>query len=125
MPQDLLAFQKSITQELVTIKNRVRNIIDNANWAEEGRYKEAVIKKVIYSFLPRNLEIATGFVVRNDDHLTGRNGIISSQLDLIVYDTTVPVVFKEGDFVIVTDSAVRGIIEVKSKIKTTDGLRIR
>lgn len=116
MPQDILSFQKSITQELITIKNRVRNIIDDANWAEEGRYKEAILKKVISSFLPGNLSIATGFIVRNDDHFAGQNGMISTQLDLIVYDNAIPVVFKEGDFVIVLDNAVRGIIEVKSKI---------
>jgi hypothetical protein len=116
MPQDLLSFQRSITQELITIKNRVRNIIDDANWAEEGRYKEAILKKVIASFLPGNLNIATGFIVRNEDHFAGQNGSISTQLDLIVYDNSIPVVFREGDFVIVVDSAVRGVIEVKSKI---------
>jgi hypothetical protein len=116
MPQDILAFQRSITRELITIKDRVRNIIDNANWAEEGRYKEAILKKVISSFLPGNLSLATGFIVRNDDHFAGQNGVISTQIDLIIYDTSIPVVFREGDFVIVLDTAVRGIIEVKTNI---------
>lgn len=116
MPQDLIAFQKSITLELVTLKNRVRNIIDDANWGEEGRYKEAILKKSISSFLPGNLSIGTGFIVRNDGHYAGQNGMISSQLDLIIYDNSIPVVFKEGDFVILLDEAVRGVIEVKSRI---------
>jgi len=116
MPQDILAFQRSITQELITIKNRVRNIIADANWGEEGRYKEAILKKSISSFLPGNLSIGTGFIARNDDHLAGQNGMISSQLDLIIYDNSIPVIFKEGDFVILLDEAVRGVIEVKSRI---------
>ena len=34
------------------IKNRVRNLIGNSNWAEEGRYKETILKNVIRRFLP-------------------------------------------------------------------------
>lgn len=116
--QNLVEFQKSITKELVAVKNRVRNIIGNANWGEEGRYKEAVLKKVISSFLPKNLSIATGFIVRDNGHFPGDNNLISKQIDLIVYDNAIPVVFQEGDFVIVMDSAVRGIVEVKSNILT-------
>lgn len=116
MPQDILAFQRSITKELITLKDRLRNIIDDANWGEEGRYKEAILKKTISSFLPGNLSIGTGFIARNDDHDAGQNGMISSQLDLIIYDNSIPVIFKEGDFVILLDDSVRGVIEVKSRI---------
>ena len=37
-------FQKSITKELDTIKNRVRNLIGSSHWEEEGRYKENLKK---------------------------------------------------------------------------------
>jgi len=47
-----LDFQKSITKELDIVKNRVRSLIGNAHWGEEGRYKEAVLKTVINRFLP-------------------------------------------------------------------------
>jgi len=63
-------FQKSITKELDTIKNRVRNLIGSSHWGEEGRY-----------------------------------------------NNTVPVLFSEGDFVITTYKNVKGIVEVKTKIK--------
>lgn len=113
---DINRFQRSITEELKITKDRVRSLIGDANWAEEGRYKEAILRKVIRQYLPTNLEIGTGFIVSNRDYVFGREGLISNQLDLIIYDGKYPVVFKEGDFVILTESSVRGIIEVKSRI---------
>lgn len=109
-------FQKSITQELKYTKDRVRNLIGNANWAEEGRYKEAILRRLIRQYLPSNLEIGTGFIVSNSDHINGQNEIVSNQIDLIIYEGKTPVIFREGDFVILTESAVRGVIEVKSNL---------
>ena len=106
-------FQKSITKELNTIKDRVRNLIGNTHWGEEGRYKEAILKNVIRRFLPTNLSIGTGFVIRkNNDEPQ-----VSKQIDIIIYDNTVPVLFSEGDFVITTYKNVRGIVEVRTKIR--------
>jgi hypothetical protein len=113
---DIRRFQRSITDELKYTKDRVRNLIGDANWAEEGRYKEAILKKIIRQYLPSNLEIGTGFIVSNSDHINGQRGIISNQLDLLIYEGKTPVIFREGDFVILTESAVRGVIEVKSKM---------
>jgi hypothetical protein len=114
MPQNVLRFQESITQELLITKDRVRDLIGPANWGEEGRYKEAILRKIISQFLPGNLSIGTGFIISNEDHQHGTLGSISKQLDILIYDTSIPVVFKEGDFVIVTEDAVRGVIEVKA-----------
>ena len=113
---DIRSFQRSITDELSYTKDRVRNLIGNVNWAEEGRYKEAILKKIIRQYLPSNLEIGTGFIVSNSDHIYGQHGKISNQLDLIIYEGKTPVIFREGDFVILTESGVRGVIEVKSKL---------
>ncbi|MFY0253579.1 DUF6602 domain-containing protein [Chitinophaga sp. 30R24] len=115
-PVNIRLFQESITKELKYTKDRVRNLIGNANWGEDGRFKEAILAKIIGQFLPSNLRIGTGFIVGNNDHVYGREGLISHQLDLIIYDGGAPVVFKEGDFVILTESAVRGVIEVKSSL---------
>lgn len=112
-----LEFQKSITKELDIVKNRVRNLIGNAHWGEEGRYKEAILKTVINRFLPNNLSIGTGFITGD---LGLDNSIISNQIDLIVYDNSIPVLFKEGDFIITTEKNVRAIIEVKSKLNITN-----
>lgn len=109
-------FQKSITKELTLTKDRVEYLIGDANWAEVGRFKEAILRKSISQFMPSNLNIGTGFIVGNNDHTFGQNGQISSQLDIIIYEDKSPVIFKEGDFVILTESAVRAVIEVKTKI---------
>lgn len=114
--QNINRFQKSITKEIDVIKDRVRDLIGNANWGEEGRYKEAVLRKAISQFLPVNLKIGSGFIVGNDDHVYGENPLISTQIDLIIYEDKSPVIFREGDFVILTDTSVRAVIEVKSKI---------
>lgn len=105
-------FQKSITRELDVIKNRVRDLIGNAHWGEDGRFKEAVLKNIIRKFLPNNLSIGTGFISNN-------NGHISKQLDIIIYDNTYPLLFSEGDFIIITIHNVKAVIEVKSNITHT------
>lgn len=103
-------FLKTISDELLSIKDRVRLLIGNANWAEEGKYKEECIKKYLRSILSPNLMVGTGFVKTNDD--------ITKQIDIIVYDNKSPVYLKYGDFVILPSDFVYGIIEVKSKITT-------
>lgn len=105
-------FQKSITDELSTIKDRVRNLIGDSNWGYDGEYKEAILKNVIRRFLPNNLSVGTGFVISEENQ-------ISKQIDIIIYDNTIPVLFSEGDFVITTYKNVKGIIEVKTKIRNS------
>lgn len=109
-------FQKSITNELDIVKNRVRNLIGSSNWAEEGRYKEAILRNVIRRFLPSCLSLGTGFIIRKNNQDTK----ISRQIDIIVYDNTIPVLFSEGNFVITTYKNVKAIIEVKTKISNHD-----
>ncbi|WP_379964901.1 DUF6602 domain-containing protein [Epilithonimonas sp. UC225_85] len=112
--QNIRRFQESITQELEVTKNRVRDLIGNRHWGEEGRYKEAILKNVIKNFLPSNMSIGTGFIVdsRNPDN-------ISKQIDIILYDNTYPVLFSEGDFIITTLKNVKALIEVKSRLNPT------
>jgi len=114
--QNIKDFQKSITRELTLTKDRVEFLIGNTNWGEVGRYKEAILRKTISQFLPSNLLIGTGFIIGNSDHQYGRNGQITSQLDIIIYEDKSPVVFREGDFVIITENAVRAVIEVKTEV---------
>ena len=110
--QNLPAFQKSIGNELLTIRNRVRNLIGSAHRGEEGRYKESVLKKMIREYLPHNLSIGSWFIVSKN----GGQSHISKQIDILIYDNSYPVVFRDGDFVIITQDMVKAIIEVKSKI---------
>jgi len=114
------AFQVSITRELDVVKNRVRNLIGKAHWGEDGRYKEAVLMNVIRRFLPSNLSLGTGFVIRTVGRPPERGTYsISKQIDIIVYDNRTPVLFSQGDFVITTNENVKAIIEVKTRIRNS------
>lgn len=109
----LIEYHKTTTRELLALTNKVRNLI--THWGEDGRYKEAVLQNVIRRFLPERFTLGTGFVIKQTqnrgEHLTSR------QIDLIIYDDSSPILFKEGDFVILTPDSVRGIIEVKANIQ--------
>lgn len=114
--QNIKEFQKSITQELNITKDRVRNLIGPASWGQDGSFKEAILRKTISQFLPSNLSIGTGFIVRKEDYFENNTGTISNQLDIIIYENKTPVIFREGDFVILTDASVRAVVEVKTKV---------
>lgn len=113
--QDFKKFYESINGELIAIKDRIRSLIGDANWGEDGRYREAILKNVISRFLPKKYSIGTGFVIN-------KNKEITKQIDIIIYDNSSPVLFSEGDFVIVLASTVKAIIEVKSSIRSTTDL---
>ena len=110
-----LRYQVSLNQELDTIKNRVRDLIGDAHWGEDGRYKEEKLKQILKNRLPQNLSVGTGFVINQISH---NENIVSKQIDILVYENNVPPIFQEGDFVIVTQNSVKAIIEVKSNLKS-------
>jgi hypothetical protein len=74
---------------------------------------------MIQRFLPEKFKIGSGFIVRQT-HERG-NHEPSKQIDLIIYDTSYPMLFKDNDFVILTADSVLGIIEVKANA-TNQGL---
>ncbi|WP_317205988.1 DUF6602 domain-containing protein [Flavobacterium psychrophilum] len=84
-------------------------------------YKEIVLKNIIRRFLPEKYKIGTGFVVTQTENRGEHNH--STQIDLLIYDDASPILFKEGDFVILTPDSVRGIIEVKSNIQNVASLK--
>ncbi|MBY6053432.1 DUF6602 domain-containing protein [Cytobacillus firmus] len=105
-------YHKSISDEFLASKNRVRYFIGNAHWGEDGRYKEVLLMNYLKKVLPSNVSIGTGFVKKGDR--------ITSQIDLIIYNNSIPTLFSEGDFVIALSESVIGIIEVKSNISSTN-----
>ncbi len=99
----------TISEELVSTKDRIRHLIGAANWGKEGEHKEAVLRKTLRALLPENLRIGTGFILNENE--------ISTQIDILITDKGRPTLFKDGDFTIVTPDAVKGIIEVKTKVR--------
>lgn len=102
-------YQKSISDELISVKDRIRNFIDDHHWPEDGRYKEIILSDVLRRHLPKSVSVGTGFIAE------GKN--LSTQIDIIVYRNEIPLLFQKSDFVIVAPEAVLGIIEVKSRIR--------
>lgn len=105
-----IEYQQSISRELISIKDRVRNFIDNRHWGEDGRYKEIILSHVLRQHFPKGVSVGTGFVINN--------GNITKQIDIIVYRDDIPLLFKQDDFIIAPAESVLGIIEVKSKATT-------
>lgn len=102
-----IEYQKSISKEFKSYENRVRHLIDDVHMGEDGRYKEVILMNYLKRVLPKNLSVGSGFV---------RNGEITRQIDIIIYDNTYPLLFSEGDFVIANPENVKGIIEVKTTV---------
>jgi hypothetical protein len=107
MNGDML-YQQSIAAEFAAIKDRVRFFIKDRHWGEDGRYKEIILMNYLRKILPSSVSVGTGFVKNGTGELT-------SQIDIIVYKKESPILFSEGDFIILMPESVLGIIEVKSK----------
>lgn len=109
-----IEFHKTTTKELKAIQDRIRNLVPN--WLEDGMYKEAVLRSIVKNFLPKNFDIASGYVIRQ----TNSRGTheVSPQIDIIIYDNNFPVLFHREELVVVTADSVRAIIEVKSSLKS-------
>lgn len=103
-----MRYRESISAELIAVKDRLRSIIGNSHWGEDGRYKEIILSSIMRNALPSSVSIGTGFVI--GEHA------ISRQIDIIIYRRNVPPFFQNGDFVIVPREAVLGIVEVKTKL---------
>lgn len=104
---DIQEYFKSLSSECATLKDRVRMLIEGNHWPTDGEWKESVLRNMIRRSSPENLTIGRGFVVDHDR--------CSTQIDVLVYDNSFPVIYRESDLVFVTPSSCRAIIEVKSK----------
>lgn len=111
---DYIEYRKSISQELMSIKDRVRSFV--SHWPEDGRYKEIILRNVLRNHLPLNVALGTGFIVGESQ--SARLIETSSQIDIIVYSNSLPPLFQIDDLVVVAKESVLGIIEVKTNLRT-------
>ena len=111
---DRKEFDKTVSNELQAIKDRVRYLIGDAHWLTDGQYKEEILIKVLRNFLPPDISVGTGFVVFEED---GEIVDQTNQIDIILYDDSFPVYYKFDNLVFLKPFSVYGIIEVKSKIR--------
>lgn len=103
---------RSLSDECDTLKNRVRLLIDAAHWPTDGEWKESVLRSMVRRSAPQSVTVGRGFVVGQEQ--------CSSQIDLLVYDNTLPVLYKDGDLVFITPSSCRAIVEVKTSVSLSE-----
>ena len=79
---------------------------EGAEHGEDGRYVEVLVRSYLQKYLPKDLEVLTGFILRpavNSQNTRNRKNEAdqhSTQLDIIVYDTgTYPVFQRMGETV--------------------------
>jgi hypothetical protein len=102
---------RSLAGELRSVKNRVRNYIEDAHWQTDGEWKESVLRSVLSRNMPGTARIGRGFVLGQD--------YSSTQIDVLIYRHDSPVFFREGDLVFVPPEGVLGVLEVKTKVDAT------
>lgn len=94
LKMNIQEYFKSLTEELQSLKNRVRNFIDTNHWLTDGEWKESVIRYFLKRNLPGTVKVGRGFII--DCAKT------SHQIDILIYDDSKPVLFRDGDLVFVT-----------------------
>lgn len=97
----------SLTGEIESTKDRVRNFIADHHWLTHGEWKESVLRTVIAQRLPDTVRIGRGFVLTEHGPTT--------QCDLLLDRADRPVLFRDADLVFLTPDAVLGVVEVKSR----------
>jgi hypothetical protein len=106
-----LGYFRSITLEFRALKDRLRHFIDDKHWLTDGEWKESVLRAVLRRHLPQNVGVGKGFVITRDGS--------SSQIDVLLYDRSKPLLYQDGDLVIDTSDLCLGIIEVKTRLDAT------
>jgi hypothetical protein len=99
-----------------------------AHRGEDGRYVEALLRSYLQKYLPKDLEVLTGFILRpavktgkNTRNRKNESDQHSSQLDIIICDTgTYPVFQRMGETVIVPPEAVVAVLSIKKTLHDAD-----
>ena len=95
---------------------------------EDGRFVENLIRSFLIKYLPKELEVLTGFIVRpavkvgtSERSRKNDKDKHSTQLDIIVYNSArYPVYLRSNDTVIVPPEGVISVISVKKTLNDND-----
>ena len=105
---DVPAYLRSLGDEMLALRDRVRNLISAAHWQTDGEWKESVVRQMLRRSLPPTVQVSKGFVICDE--------VVSSQIDILVHRAESPVVYRDGDLVILTPDAVVAMLEVKTTV---------
>ena len=117
MPSEIYKkiFQRTLTEFVGIFSDDSNTIFKNQEKklihpGEYGRYREDACKNVLRLAMDKNANISDGFVISSRD-------AISTQCDIIVYNSNVAPVVADGIARIFPAEEVRMIVEVKSTLK--------
>lgn len=126
---DLTGFAALLGEGFASRIDLLAQVIQDAHYPTLGAYKERLLSETIRNYLPKSVEVGTGFVLfphedvappgghANHDHLNQSAFTVSRQCDILVFDSSsFPPVFRDGDFVVLRPESVRAVIEVKGSL---------
>jgi hypothetical protein len=132
---DLTGYAALFGEGLTAKVDLLGRLLGDSHYPSPGQYKERLLADAIRGFLPRTVEVGTGFVMfphadmeppgggRFHDPLNQSAFSMSRQCDILVYDVAkYPAIFRDRDFVIVRPEAVRAVIEVKGMLSRREVL---
>jgi hypothetical protein len=130
---DLTGYAALFGESLTSKVDLLGRLLGDSHYPSLGQYKERLLADAIRDFLPRTVEVGTGFVMfphasigqadesQYHDPLNHSAFSISRQCDILIYDVAkYPAVFRDRDFVVVRPEAVRAVIEVKGSLSRRD-----
>jgi hypothetical protein len=110
-PLDMSQYFHSLSDEIMALRTRVRTFIRDAHYLTDGQWKESIIRQILKRHLPPTVCVGTGFVVGESS--------VSTQIDILIYDASAPVLFREGDLAFVTADMAHALIEVKTRVNSS------
>jgi len=111
-----LAYFQSISAELASKSERIRQLIGDSHFLSDGHHKEYLLQSVLERFLPAGFVCSRGFVVR-DSQLKIR----SKEQDLLIVDTRIHApLFRESGVIVTFPENVRAAISVKTTLSSSE-----
>jgi hypothetical protein len=115
----------SLSGELDSQAQRVRQLIGGAHWGHDGRHKELLLAELIRRYCPSSVLVSTGFVI-SPNNLEIR----SSEQDILIVDASREApLFHQGQLVVAFAHTVVAAVSVKTTMEsaslkeTIDGLQ--
>ncbi|CEF41705.1 DUF6602 domain-containing protein [Acetobacter senegalensis] len=130
----LQAFWNQEVKSLLAVYRQFETLLPNSKTAgaehrgEDGRYVETLLRSYLQKYLPKDLEVLTGFILRpavklgdNNRSRSKMKDLHTTQLDIIIYDSgTYPVFQRMVDTVIVPPEGVIAVLSVKKTLRDTE-----
>ena len=119
---DFTQFHRNIATELTSKKDRVRHLIAGSHWLTDGEYKESILRSIINCKLPFSVAACSGFACLNHSSNNNVADQSSGQLDIVLRDREIAPLLEIDNTVFVIPQAIKGIIEVKTKLPNSTSL---